>query len=230
MRAWVLSCGHGRGMLGIGNFGNTDRAECIVALQRASVVCTTLTGVLMRDLRDVHFDVAIIDEAAQVPCCPDTSLASSSSAVHHTGLLSTLRSLYCYDMYHRQMPSGASVGQMSCGHAQALEAASWSALLKAPRAVLAGDHLQLPPTVISEIAARKVCMLAVWLSASLSLLHIMHRSKCQLPVRSLCDVVGHSTTERCLMGNSYLGIGSTLDKNDLDSCLLSLAGPFQDAL
>lgn len=34
--------------------------------QRANVVCTTLTGVLMRDLRDLKFDIAIIDEAAQV--------------------------------------------------------------------------------------------------------------------------------------------------------------------
>ena len=39
---------------------------------------------------------------------------------------------------------------------QALEAATWGALLKAPRAVLAGDHLQLPPTVISDVAARQV--------------------------------------------------------------------------
>uniref|UniRef100_A0A383VHI7 DNA helicase n=1 Tax=Tetradesmus obliquus TaxID=3088 RepID=A0A383VHI7_TETOB len=38
--------------------------------------------------------------------------------------------------------------------AQALEAACWSALLKARRAVLAGDHLQLPPTVMSEAAAK----------------------------------------------------------------------------
>ena len=35
-------------------------------MQRATVVCTTLTGVLMRDLRDLHFDVAVVDEAAQV--------------------------------------------------------------------------------------------------------------------------------------------------------------------
>ena len=35
-------------------------------VQRATVVCTTLTGVLMRDLRDLQFDVAIVDEAAQV--------------------------------------------------------------------------------------------------------------------------------------------------------------------
>jgi hypothetical protein len=40
--------------------------------------------------------------------------------------------------------------------AQALEAACWGALLKAPRAVLAGDHLQLPPTVISDEAAKQV--------------------------------------------------------------------------
>eukprot|EP00955_Chlamydomonas_euryale_P113301 366209-Chlamydomonas_euryale.AAC.6 len=39
--------------------------------------------------------------------------------------------------------------------AQALEAACWGALLKAPRCVLAGDHLQLPPTIISDIAARR---------------------------------------------------------------------------
>ncbi|KAK9813817.1 hypothetical protein WJX73_000065 [Symbiochloris irregularis] len=37
--------------------------------------------------------------------------------------------------------------------AQALEIATWAALLKAPRAVLAGDHLQLPPTIISDQAA-----------------------------------------------------------------------------
>ena len=40
---------------------------------------------------------------------------------------------------------------------QALEAATWIALLRAPRAILAGDHLQLPPTVISDEALRKVC-------------------------------------------------------------------------
>lgn len=39
---------------------------------------------------------------------------------------------------------------------QALEIATWAALLKAPRAVLAGDHLQLPPTIISDQAASQV--------------------------------------------------------------------------
>lgn len=37
--------------------------------------------------------------------------------------------------------------------AQALEVACWGGLLRARRCVLAGDHLQLPPTVISERAA-----------------------------------------------------------------------------
>lgn len=39
--------------------------------------------------------------------------------------------------------------------AQALEPACWAALLRGRRAVLAGDHLQLPPTVTSEEAARR---------------------------------------------------------------------------
>ena len=38
--------------------------------------------------------------------------------------------------------------------AQALEAACWGPMLMARRAVLAGDHLQLPPTVLSVAAAR----------------------------------------------------------------------------
>ena len=38
--------------------------------------------------------------------------------------------------------------------AQALEVACWGALLKGRRAVLAGDHHQLPPTVLSDAAAR----------------------------------------------------------------------------
>ncbi|XP_048774514.1 DNA-binding protein SMUBP-2-like [Ostrea edulis] len=36
---------------------------------------------------------------------------------------------------------------------QAVEAACWIPLLRAPRCVLAGDHLQLPPTILSKEAA-----------------------------------------------------------------------------
>ncbi|XP_072015866.1 DNA-binding protein SMUBP-2-like [Amphiura filiformis] len=38
--------------------------------------------------------------------------------------------------------------------AQALEASCWISLLKGPRCVLAGDHQQLPPTIISKRAAK----------------------------------------------------------------------------
>ena len=38
---------------------------------------------------------------------------------------------------------------------QSLEAACWIALLQAKKAVLAGDHKQLPPTIMSEAAASK---------------------------------------------------------------------------
>jgi hypothetical protein len=38
--------------------------------------------------------------------------------------------------------------------AQALEAWCWIAMCKAPKVILAGDHLQLPPTVTSDEASR----------------------------------------------------------------------------
>lgn len=34
--------------------------------------------------------------------------------------------------------------------AQAVEASCWIPLLKAPKCILAGDHKQLPPTIISH--------------------------------------------------------------------------------
>ncbi|CAC5358319.1 IGHMBP2 [Mytilus coruscus] len=37
---------------------------------------------------------------------------------------------------------------------QAIEAACWIPLLKVPRCILAGDHLQLPPTILSNEAAK----------------------------------------------------------------------------
>ena len=38
---------------------------------------------------------------------------------------------------------------------QALEIACWIGLVQVKKAVLAGDHLQLPPTIMSEAAAQK---------------------------------------------------------------------------
>lgn len=70
-------------------------------LGSAEVVLATTTGAGDGMLRDVDFDLAVVDEAAQ-----------------------------------------------------ALEAAAWIPLLKARRAVLVGDHRQLPPTLRSAEAAR----------------------------------------------------------------------------
>ena len=39
--------------------------------------------------------------------------------------------------------------------AQALEASCWGAIMRGGKVVLAGDHLQLPPTVLSDVAARE---------------------------------------------------------------------------
>ena len=119
-------------------------------MQRAAVVCTTLTGVLMRDLRDLRFDVAVVDEAAQVKrLLPLRSLLQSHMPSFLLrwchGILVSSRPLLCPNLISQQN-----------GCLQALEAATWSALLKAPRGVLAGDHLQLPPTVISKVAAKRV--------------------------------------------------------------------------
>jgi hypothetical protein len=43
---------------------------------------------------------------------------------------------------------------------KALEAACWIPLLKAPRAVLAGDHKQLAPTIKSSKAEKMGCVRA----------------------------------------------------------------------
>ncbi|KAG7384713.1 DNA-binding protein SMUBP-2 [Phytophthora pseudosyringae] len=71
-------------------------------VQHSNVVFATNVGAASKLLKDVTFDLVIIDEAAQ-----------------------------------------------------ALEASCWVPILKAKRCVLAGDHLQLPPTIKSKTAAAK---------------------------------------------------------------------------
>lgn len=70
-------------------------------ISSADVVFATTTGCADSNLRDLEFDLVVIDEAAQ-----------------------------------------------------ALEASCWIAALKAPRVVLAGDHLQLSPTILSREAEK----------------------------------------------------------------------------
>jgi superfamily I DNA and/or RNA helicase len=72
-------------------------------LNQAQVVACTLSGAASFQVSQLpHFDVVVIDEAAQ-----------------------------------------------------STEPSCWSALLQGKRSVLLGDHLQLPPTIISDIASRK---------------------------------------------------------------------------
>lgn len=61
---------------------------------------------------------------------------------------------------------------------QATEAACWLALTHAPRALLAGDHFQLPPTILSPVAERQ--------GLGVSLMErILRRADGQLCVRML---------------------------------------------
>jgi superfamily I DNA and/or RNA helicase len=64
--------------------------------------------------------------------------------------------------------------------AQALEAWCWIAMCKAPKVILAGDHLQLPPTVTSDEAARA--------GKSLRLSFTSQHAACDIYRR----VIGHS--------------------------------------
>ena len=53
-------------------------------------------------------------------------------------------------------PYGVPLCLMAVTYLQAMEVDCWAALLKSPRAVLAGDHLQLPPTIVSKEAEARV--------------------------------------------------------------------------
>ncbi|KAG7397992.1 DNA-binding protein SMUBP-2 [Phytophthora boehmeriae] len=81
-----------------------EREQKVVGdiVKHSNVVFATNVGAASKLLKDVTFDLVIIDEAAQ-----------------------------------------------------ALEASCWVPILKAKRCVLAGDHLQLPPTIKSKTAAAK---------------------------------------------------------------------------
>lgn len=107
-------------------------------------MCATLTGVGARNLERLAFDVVVIDEAAQVSrqrCCAMCEWQGLSGSAHGQHQPCIVRPPKLTAAFPRARPW------------QALEPACWAALLKGRKAVLAGDHLQLPPTVISEAAA-----------------------------------------------------------------------------
>ena len=70
---------------------------------------------------------------------------------------------------------------------QALEIACWIGLVQVKKAVLAGDHLQLPPTIMSEAAAQKGQIFSMKPTAS-------HDSDCE-----------HTTYEWIDMSKKYGG-------------------------
>ncbi|XP_075529451.1 DNA-binding protein SMUBP-2-like isoform X1 [Dermacentor variabilis] len=54
----------------------------------------------------------------------------------------------------RNLPDGHFQVAVIDECSQSLEVACWMALLRAPKCILAGDHHQLPPTIVSEAAAK----------------------------------------------------------------------------
>ena len=101
-------------------------------------------------------------------CCeradlgPDFSIYISISRALHTVMfyviLNTCKSNFamrvdCVDFVHTARAHSTSLRSLVIMHAlflQALEASCWIALPRAPRCVLAGDHCQLPPTILSQ--------------------------------------------------------------------------------
>lgn len=81
--------------------------------------------------------------------------------------------------------------------AQALEPACWAALLRGRKAVLVGDHLQLPPTVTSEAAARGGLAVtlfersyAVWGSIASKMLTVQYRMHADIMTWSSEELYG----------------------------------------
>lgn len=91
--------------------------------------------------------------------------------------------------------------------AQALEPACWAALVRGRRAILAGDHMQLPPTVVSEKAARQGLAITLFerahtldtsLSAMLTVQYRMHKDIMTWSSTEFYDdkLVAHPTVEQ----------------------------------
>lgn len=78
-------------------------------------------------LPDDHFDMVVIDECAQVYLKPCNDMDFVHSSWHQNSTLTIYTLLF-----------------------QAIEASCWIPLLHSHRCVLAGDHRQLPPTIVSQ--------------------------------------------------------------------------------
>jgi ATP-dependent RNA/DNA helicase IGHMBP2 len=115
--------------------------------------------------------------------------------------------------------------------AQALEVACWGALLRARRAVLAGDHLQLPPTVLSAKAAKMG--LAVTLFERLhemygesigQMLKMQYRMHEQIMAwSSNVFYNGHLVAHEAVAQHSVLGLPGVTFRDDVDRDALEAA-------
>lgn len=113
------------------------------------------------------------------------------------------------------------VGVLSMYVPQALETATWAAMLKAPRAVLAGDHLQLPPTVLSDGAAAGG--LGRTLFERLHALHPDASSMLTVQYRMHEDIMRWSSDELYAGGLGriqHAGIGGMRRHNSVHPCLI----------
>ena len=80
--------------------------------------------------------------------CATAALVSSVN-YYHTIFFPTLLP-WAFYLTCRSLPVGHFDVVVIDECAQCLEVSCWIPLLQAPRCVLAGDHLQLPPTIVSK--------------------------------------------------------------------------------
>ncbi|CAI5965790.1 unnamed protein product [Closterium sp. NIES-64] len=138
-------------------------------LKDSNVVLTTLTGCLSRHLEVSCCSIGEGIEAAVAQGIPDvrpggdrrggTGLGGGVGAA--TDTLSPPLSLPPLPFSPLPLPFPHSLQPLTFDlvvideAAQALEVSCWAAVLKAPRCILSGDHLQLPPTVQCDEAQKR---------------------------------------------------------------------------
>ena len=81
--------------------------------------------------------------------CAHTHVVNLTSALQWE-LITCIDSVHICMCWHRYLPDGHFSLVVIDECAQALEVSCWIPLLLASKCVLAGDHQQLPPTIISD--------------------------------------------------------------------------------
>ncbi|NXG50364.1 SMBP2 protein, partial [Psilopogon haemacephalus] len=108
--------------------------------------------------------------------------------------------------------------------AQALEASCWIPLLKAPKCILAGDHKQLPPTIISHKAAAEGLGLSLlerlaerYGQQAVRMLRVQYRMHQAIMLWASCELYGGQLTAHPSVAQRLLrdlpGVTSTEETN-----------------